>query len=133
MHLSQCIKKICQDAYVSQSTTEAHHPWQNPAEHCIQELKKVAEFHMVQNEAPTQAWGFALLFGGWCLNHMVIKSLGVAPHEFMLGETPDLSVLQFKFWQRLKYLDLSSQYLSWRMKPGNFLDIAEYVGDAYTY
>ena len=64
MHLSTRIKKICWDAYVLQTSTKAHHPWQNPAEHHIQELKKVAEFHMVQNEAPTQAWGFALLFGG---------------------------------------------------------------------
>ena len=108
MHLSQCIKKICQDAYVPQSTTEAHHPWQNPAECHIQELKKVAEFHMVWNEAPIQAWGFALLFGGWCLNHTMIKSLGVTPHEFMLGETPNLLILQFEFWQGLKYLDPSS-------------------------
>ena len=86
MHLSEHIKKICWDAYVLQSTTEAHHPWQNPAECHIQELKKVAEFHMVQNEAPTQAWGFALLLGGWWLNHTATKSLGITPHEFILGE-----------------------------------------------
>ena len=105
MHLSVRIKKICWDAYVPQISTEAHHPWQNPAECHIQELKKVAEFHMVCNEAPMQAWGFALLFGEWCQNHTVVESLGVTPHEIMMGETPNLSVLQFEFWQYLKYLD----------------------------
>ena len=94
---------------------------------------KVTEFHMVQNKAPIQAWGFALLFGGWCLNDIAIKSLGVTPHELMMGETSNLSVFQFEFWQKLKYLDPSSQYPSSRMKSRNFLSIAEYLGDAYTY
>ena len=55
MHLSARIKKNCQDAYVLQPNTKANHPWQNLAECCIQELKKVAEFYMMCNYAPMQA------------------------------------------------------------------------------
>ena len=133
MHLSARMKKNCQDAYVPQTSTEAHHPWQNPADHHIQELKKVAELHIMCNDAPMQAWGFVLLFGGWCLNHTAVKSLGVTPLELMMGKMPNLFILQFEFWQKLKYLDPSSWYPSLRIKLGHFLGIAEYVGDAYTY
>ncbi|MGH7954782.1 MAG: hypothetical protein ACREOZ_02355, partial [Gloeomargaritales cyanobacterium] len=38
MQLNEKVKKICRDAYIAQSTTEAYHPWQNPAERRTQEI-----------------------------------------------------------------------------------------------
>ena len=79
-------------------------------------------------KAPNKAWGFALLYAIWCLNHTVIKSLGyITPHEYIFGDTPDLSVLQFEFWEKLLYLDPLSKFPKSREKIGRFLGITDYV------
>ncbi|MGH3054321.1 MAG: hypothetical protein ACRDL7_05015, partial [Gaiellaceae bacterium] len=134
MELNLKIKKICRDAYIPQSTTEAYHPWQNPAERRIQEIKKAAEYFMDSTSADTKAWGFALLHAVWCLNRVATKSLGyITPYEYAIGETPDISALQFMFWQPLFYLDPLSRFPQPTERGGRFLGIAEYVGDAMTY
>ncbi|MGH7955328.1 MAG: hypothetical protein ACREOZ_05140 [Gloeomargaritales cyanobacterium] len=90
MQLNEKIKKICRGAYIPQCTTESYHPWQNPAERRVQELKKVATYVMDQLAAPEQTWGHALLHSLWCLNRVATKSLGyVTPYEYAIGETPD--------------------------------------------
>ncbi|MGH7955007.1 MAG: hypothetical protein ACREOZ_03515, partial [Gloeomargaritales cyanobacterium] len=134
MQLNKKIKKICRDAYIPQSTTEAYHPWQNPAERRIQEVKKVADYFMDISNAPTKAWGYAILHSVWCLNRTATKNLGyITPYEFARGETPDISVLQFEFWESLFYLDPLSRFPQPTEQGGRFLGIAEYVGDAMTY
>ncbi|MGH7954783.1 MAG: hypothetical protein ACREOZ_02360 [Gloeomargaritales cyanobacterium] len=89
---------------------------------------------MDTSSAPIQAWGHALLHATWCLNRVATKSLGyITPYEYARGETPDLSILQFKFWEQLFYLDPLSRFPQPSERPGRFLGIADYVGDAMTY
>ncbi|MGH3055170.1 MAG: hypothetical protein ACRDL7_09360, partial [Gaiellaceae bacterium] len=134
MQLNEKIKQICRDAYIPQSTTEAYHPWQNPAERRVQEIKKVADYFLDMSSAPIKAWGHALLHAVWCLNRIAIDSLGyITPYEYLIGETPDLSILQFEFWEPLLYLDPLSRFPQPSEKGGRFLGIAEYVGDSMTY
>ncbi|MGH7973894.1 MAG: hypothetical protein ACREBR_00110, partial [bacterium] len=134
MQLNEEIKKICRNAYIPQSTTETYHPWQNPTERRTQEIKKVADYFMDTSCAPVKAWSHALMHAAWCLNRLATKSLGyITPYEYARGETPDLSVLQFNFWEQLYYLDPLSRFPQPSERPGRFLGIADYIGDAMTY
>ena len=49
------------------------------------------------------------------------------------GETKDISVFRFYFFQLVRYLDPSQSYPRDKMLPGYFLGIAESVGDEFTF
>ncbi|MGH7954766.1 MAG: hypothetical protein ACREOZ_02270 [Gloeomargaritales cyanobacterium] len=133
MQLSRKVQQICRDAFIPQGTTEANSPWQNPCERQVQEVKKVASYFLDLNNAPNKAWGHAMLHAVWCLNRTSRCSLGyITPHEYLFGETPDLSALQFDFWQKIYYL-CPSQFPEPREAIGHFLNIAENVADTMTY
>ena len=68
MQLGKKVEQICRNAFIPQTTTEAHHPWQNPCEWQVAELKKVAMFMAGLHQAPPKTWGYALLHAAWCIN-----------------------------------------------------------------
>ena len=62
-----------------------------------------------------------------------MKSLGYhTPHEYLFGETPNLLALQFAFWEQIIYSILTKMPET-KEKIGQFLGIADYVGNALTY
>ena len=134
MQLSKQVAKICRNAFIPQSTTEAKHPWQNPCERQAQEVKKVAGIFMGQHNAPGKAWGMAVLHANYCLNRTAKQQLGlITSSEYAFGETPDISALQFEFFEEIIFLNPESHYPDSREEKGRFLGVAENVGDAFTF
>ena len=75
-----------------------------------------------------------MLHAAWCINHTAKQSISWrTPVEYVKGETPDISPLQFEFYERLFYLDPRSQYPQARERRGRFLGMAENVGHTFTY
>ena len=120
--------------YVWQSTMETYSSWQNFCKHAIAEVKKTADVHLNQNDAPGQAWSHAFLHAVYCLNQTAVKFLGYrTPHEYLFGKTPDLSALQFSFWEWVIYAFPEACTPEVKEAIGHFLGIAEYVEDAFTF
>ena len=133
MQTSEKVKQICHRAYVPQCTFETKHPCENQCEWINQEIKKVASFHMKTNSAPPQAWVFAYLHACWCIPRMYSSKLQRTPREYSGGDTPDISALQFEFYEPLLYLNPESSFPNSSEACGRFLGIAENVGDCMTY
>ena len=67
-------------------------------------------------------------------NHLARKSLNWrTPLEAFTGETPDLSVLRFKFYEPVWYREWSQPTGDIKMFKGRFLGMAWNVGDAMCY
>jgi len=56
-----------------------------------------------------------------------------SPYECHWGDTPDISVFRFPFWSEVWYYSPSNQFPQSKMLPGQFLGIAQNVGDAFCY
>ena len=74
MKLSNAVKKICRKSWIPQDTTEAKHPWQNPCERTVQEMKKVATYFLDLNNAPKEGWVFAFMHSS-CLNRTYSQTI----------------------------------------------------------
>ena len=67
-------------------------------------------------------------------NHMARKSLKwQTPLESFCGETPDLSIIRFKFYEPVWYREWSAKAGEILLFKGRFMGIAWNVGDALTY
>ena len=69
-------------------------------------------------------------------NHAAVDSLGGrTPVEWLLGYTPDISVLlQFQFWEPVLYAKYDGKFPSDSTELlGRFVGISEHVGHAMSY
>jgi len=135
MQRSKAWKDILRKYNTSSSTTEPHHPQQNPAERRIQEIKKHASSILDHTGAPNYLWLYAILYVTFLLNHMATKSLDwKTPTEVAFGHTPDIScLLQYEFYEKVYYSNSDQSFPESKEMLGWWLGIAENVGDAMTY
>ena len=63
-------------------------------------------------------WEFAFLHATWTLNHTFCIMTGITSIEMFDGNTPDLSLLQFEFFEKLYYFNPKSfnRSVSFRVK-----------------
>ena len=73
----------------------------------------------------------------WCCdvsNHLASRKLNWrTAKEKLTGETPNISVFRFHFWQEIEYFDHGVKQPSDGWLPGRFLGIAWDSGDSMTY
>jgi hypothetical protein len=115
---------------------EPNSPWQNPVEsRSIRWLKGTSQVLMDRQGAPNIAWLQAMEYMADIHNHTSNKSLGwITPIQKRKGHTPDiLAFLQFKFYEKIYYMDSDSTYPSMKEKTGYWLGMSKNIGDALTY
>ena len=84
--------------------------------------------------APLAFWCYAIEFVVDCLNHTSKKRFnGKTSKEYLSGNTPDISVFRYSFWQPIEYLDSHAKFPNCKWKPGRFVGIAWKHGDSLTY
>ena len=68
------------------------------------------------------------------VNHIATRKLGWKTlNECHFGETPDLSVFCFVFYEKIHYLEPNASFPKPNMLPGRFLGITRTTGDAFTF
>jgi hypothetical protein len=68
------------------------------------------------------------------INHTAVRRLNWrTPYEILYGDTPDISVFWFIFYEPVYYLEPNIQFPKANMLPGRFLGIARTTGDAFTF
>lgn len=114
--------------------TEAYHPNQNLAERRGGTLK-AATIHLITvTQAPKEYWCYALEFIALVRSCVAKRSLNwKTPHELHFGDTPDISVFRFVFWQPIWYYSPTGSFPNPRMLKGRFLGISPNVGDAFCF
>ena len=135
MEVGKKWKQVLRKYTISSSTTEPHHPWQNPAERRIQEYKKGTNRILDRTGAPAYLWFYALLLWVGLLNVLAKLSHGnKSCHEVATGFTPDISpYLEFTFYDPVYYYDESEKFPSSKEQLGRWLGPNINCGDAMTY
>lgn len=68
------------------------------------------------------------------MNHTASRSLGwKTPFEAHYGDTPDISVFRFEFWEPVYYHEPHLKFSHPNLLPGRFLGIARTTGDTFTF
>jgi hypothetical protein len=121
--------------YIKGTETEPYHPEQNYCERVIEMLKRKANYLMDKSGANEKFWKYAITAAADNINHTAFKSINWrTPWEAVMGETPDISpLLNFKFFEKIVYLDTPYSFPESKEKPGRVLTRALNVGDAMTY
>src|SRR6056300_1274005 len=94
------------ELHVKDTTTEAYHPHQNPAEtRAISFLKRAGKSLIAMSGAPAEVWLFALKYVARVHNWTSHESLKwKTPHEKRHGVQPDISpLLAYRFFQPVYY------------------------------
>ena len=124
----------CRKFLVKTKFTEPHHPWQNYSEHGIGELSRMVKRCMRVFNAPMSRHGWCQQ---WCCrvrNSLASRKLNWrTPEERLTGNTPDLSVFRFHFWQEIEWYNINAKNPDDGWTPGRFLGINDNAGDSMTY
>jgi hypothetical protein len=92
--------KTSRDNATQQIKTVPHNQYQNNAERKIQDIKQRTIMTLRYTMAPLVFWCYCMYFVVDCLNHTVQKELEYrTAMEKMSGQTPDISMLRFHFWE----------------------------------
>ena len=125
---------FCRDFKIDTTYTEPHSPWQNYAEHGIGNLGRMVTRCMKIFKVPLDRHHWCQR---WCCdvrNHLASRKLNWrTPQEKISGETPDISVFRFHFWQEVEYYDPTCKQPESGWIPARFLGIAWDSGDFMTY
>eukprot|EP00957_Ditylum_brightwellii_P008391 635390-Ditylum_brightwellii.AAC.1 len=107
---------------------------QNPSERRIQNVKHCAILLLYYAHAPLVFWCYAVNYIMDCLNHTSKARLDWRTSKEMLtGNTVDIIVFQYTFWQPLEYIDPSQKFPAIKWKNGQFIGIAWDHGNPFTY
>ena len=113
---------------------EPHHPNQNLAERREDTLKSWVVHILTITKAPLDYWCFCLEYVAFIRTLIARRQLNWrTPHEKHFGETPDVSILRYTFWQPVWYLNPRSSFPRARMLRGRFLGFAPSVSDGFCY
>jgi hypothetical protein len=89
---------------------------------------------MFLHETPERYWDYAVEYAVELINHTAVKRLQWrTPFERLQGDTPDISVFRFLFYEPIHYLDVKARFPQPNMLPGRFLGIARTTGDSFTF
>ena len=135
MQTSNAWKDVLRHYNISQTTTEPYHPQQNYAERRIQDVKALTKQMLDRAGVPGKLWYLALAYASILLNKVSDETLGnKTPTEAALGIKPDISdLLQFKFYEQVYYHVPGASYPTSGEELGNFVGIADDVGDELTF
>ena len=124
----------CRNHCVDTKFTEPHTPWQNKAERGIGDLATMVKRCMRTFNVPISRHSYCQK---WCAdirNHLASRKLNWrTPKEKLTGETPDISLFRFHFWELIEYYDPNEKQPHDGWKKGRFLGIAWDSGDYMTY
>ena len=121
---------------VGNELTEPHHPQQNPAElRAVKWLKDHSQVLMDCTGAPPQTWLEACEYLTDIHNICADETLNwQVPVTVRHGNTPDISAyLQFRFYEKIFYLDPKETFPDSKEQPGYWLGVAQNVGDELTF
>ncbi len=125
---------VCRTYCIPQCTSEPTYQHQNRVERRIQDIKRRTTVLMSMHSTPSKYWDYAVEYAVELINHTAVRKLGWrTPFERIFGETPDISVFRFAFYEPIYFLDPSTQFPKPNMMPGRFLGIARTTGDAFTF
>eukprot|EP00957_Ditylum_brightwellii_P211905 15366746-Ditylum_brightwellii.AAC.1 len=97
---------------------------QNPSEHKIQDIKHTAIMILFALLVPLKFWCYAIKYAVDCLNHISKKGLSWRTSKEVLGgNTVDISVFFYQFWQPIKYLDHKIKFPNVKWQNGHFVGI----------
>jgi len=99
------VKDIYRTFAIGDKQSEARVRNQNFQERSWQDTKRMTNNLLNITNAPAYVWLLALQYVCFLQNHIALKSLGwKTPVEWLLGFTPDISVLlQFEFWEPIYF------------------------------
>jgi len=125
---------ICRTTCITQRTSETEQQNQNKVERTIQDIKRKTKLIIDMNDAPTKFWCYAVAYAVELSNHTAAKRIGwKTPYELHFGDTPDISVFRFTFWEPIYYHDPHARFPNPNLLPARFLGIARTTGDAFTF
>ena len=126
--------KTSRDYAIQQKNSVPHNQNQNSSERKIQEVKKKTVHALRTSCAPLVFWCYCLKFVVDCLNHTASARTGWrTPMELYSGDTPDISMFRFEFWQAVEVFDNPAPFPSPKMIDARFIGIAWDHGDPFTY
>ena len=134
--ISERVKDILRTFLIDDWQSEPYKGNQNFAERGWRDTKCKVNSLMNMSGAEAAAWMLALEYICFVQNHTAVDSLGGrTPIEWLLGYTPDISVLlQFQFWEPVLYAKYDGKFPSDTTElMGRFVGIAENVGHSMTY
>jgi len=132
---SKKMEKLHREYNSRWTSTEPHHPTQNPAEiEIINSIKTFGRTIMDLTGAPDNLWWYAWQLYAYTHNRVSNPSLrGKTPMEKRLGQQPDISsLLDYHFYQKVMYHSIEKSPES-REHVGHWLGPAETLGDELTY
>ena len=124
----------CRDHCIDTKYTEPYSPWQNIAEQGIGNLGTMVRRCMRMFNVPLSRHAWCQK---WCAdvrNILASRKLNWrTPTEILTGNTPDISVFRFHFWEHVEYFDPSMKQPHDVWLPGRFMGIAWDSGDSMTF
>ncbi len=125
---------ICRKYSIPQRTSEPTYQHQNRVERIIQDIKHRATVLMATHSTPSRYWDYAVEYTVELINHTAVRRLTWrTPYEALHGDTPDISVFRFIFYEPIYYLEPNIQFPNPNMLPRRFLGIARTMGDSFTF
>ena len=134
--ISHRVEEILNMLQIKDWTSEPHNKNLNFAERVWRDAKRKTEFTLDSSNAPAHAWLLALECVCFISNHTALERLGWrTPTEWLLGYTPDVSVLLiFTFWEPVYYAVNEASFPSTPDEAlGRCVGIADVVGAAITF
>ena len=134
--ISKKVKDILRMFVIDDWQSKPYKGNQNFAERGWRDTKAKVNNLLNYTGATSEVWLLALAYVCFVQNHTAIKSLRWrTPAEWLLGYTPDISVLlQFEFWEPVYYAKYDPKFPSDGTEClGRFVGISEHVGHAMTF
>ena len=124
----------CRKYCIKSKTTEPHSPWQNASERGIGDMSRTVKRNMHRFGAPLSRHGWCQLHCARIRNHLASRKLKWrTPYEKLTGDTPDISMFRFHFWEPVEYWDPGEKQPRSGWKKGRFLGVNWSAGDSMTF
>jgi len=124
---------ILRDYAIRSEFTEPYHPHQNPAERSIGYIKTLALRIMDKSNCPGELWDYAVEHAIYVANITARKRLDWrTPAEALLGDTPDISPVCYKFYETVSYMEIATSPHG-KLCEAQWLGVAESSGDKLTF
>ena len=130
------VEEILNMLMIKFRSSEAYNKNQNFAERIWQMAKRMVEITMNSSDAPAFVWLLCLDYICFVLNHTSQERLGGrTPTEWLLGYTPDITVLLcFTFWEPVYYAVNEASFPAESEEAlGRFVGIADVVGNTVSF
>ena len=134
--ISARVKELLRTLVIKDWQSEPYNKNQNFSERGWRDTKTRTNNLLNFSGAPPKTWLLALAYICFVQNHTAYDSLnGRTPTEWLLGYTPDITVLlQFHFWEPIYYAKYDGKFPSDGTEClGRFVGIAENVGNAMSF